>query len=233
MWHWRYSENSKHAWRPTILRKQQVERARYESELGQRRYLRVDPDNRLVADSLEADSNNKLRALAEAQQEYECCREPDRRIFTEEQREALLALAPTFRGCGAIRIPLDRERKRVIRLLIEDATLLRDRSWARPVYVAVHNRAAEIAFQNWENVLEVAPEKISVIGSILDRLGSANLAKQRFDSQNANVSSSAIMMTGGPPDEIFTALAKVCLPPADSAHFWSASIDGKYTSATR
>jgi len=127
----------------------------------------------------------------------------------------------------------DRERKRVIRLLIEDATLLRDRSWARPVYVAVHNRAAEIVFQDWENVLEVAPEKISVIGSILNRLGAANLAKQRFDSQNVNVSSSAIMMTGGPPDEIFTALAKVCLPPADSAHFWSASMDGKCTSATR
>ena len=29
------------------LRKQQVERARYESELAQRRYMRVDPDNRL------------------------------------------------------------------------------------------------------------------------------------------------------------------------------------------
>jgi DNA invertase Pin-like site-specific DNA recombinase len=39
------------------LRKQQVERARYEAELAQRRYMRVDPDNRLVADTLEADWN--------------------------------------------------------------------------------------------------------------------------------------------------------------------------------
>jgi hypothetical protein len=31
------------------LRKHQVERARYEAELAQRRYMRVDPDNRLVA----------------------------------------------------------------------------------------------------------------------------------------------------------------------------------------
>ena len=37
------------------LRKEQVERARYEAELAQRRYMRVDPDNRLVADTLEAD----------------------------------------------------------------------------------------------------------------------------------------------------------------------------------
>ena len=39
------------------LRKQQVERARHEAELAQRRFLRVHPDNRLVADSLEADWN--------------------------------------------------------------------------------------------------------------------------------------------------------------------------------
>ena len=37
------------------LRKQQVERARYEAELAQRRFLRVDPAHRLVADSLEAE----------------------------------------------------------------------------------------------------------------------------------------------------------------------------------
>jgi hypothetical protein len=48
-------------------RQTNVQRARYEAELAQRRYLRVDPDNRLVADTLETDWNNKLRALAEAQ----------------------------------------------------------------------------------------------------------------------------------------------------------------------
>jgi hypothetical protein len=49
------------------LRQQQVERSRYEAELARRRYLRVDPDNRLVADSLEAEWNAKLKMLAEAQ----------------------------------------------------------------------------------------------------------------------------------------------------------------------
>ena len=48
-----------------------------------------------------------------------------------------------------------------------------------------------------------------------------------WSTQNVNVSSSAIMMTGGPPDDIFTAWANVSLPPADSAHCWSASMDGK------
>lgn len=108
------------------LRKQQVERARYEAELAQRRYLRVDPDNRLVADSLEADWNDKLRGLAEAQQEYERRREQDRRIFTEEQRQAVLALATDFPRLWRDPNTPDRERKRMIRLLIEDATLVRN-----------------------------------------------------------------------------------------------------------
>src|ERR1035441_2364853 len=53
------------------LRRKQVERARYESDLAQRRYLHVDPANRLVADALEAEWNSRLRALNDAQQEYE------------------------------------------------------------------------------------------------------------------------------------------------------------------
>src|SRR5258708_1541842 len=53
------------------LRKKQVERASYEADLAQRRYLHVDPANRLVADSLEVDWNGKLRALTEAQEQYE------------------------------------------------------------------------------------------------------------------------------------------------------------------
>src|SRR5205085_2832257 len=53
------------------LRVQQVERARYAAELAQRRFLRVDPENRLVADVLEADWNARLRELAEVTEQAE------------------------------------------------------------------------------------------------------------------------------------------------------------------
>ena len=46
------------------LRQLQVERAQSEADLAQRRYLKVDPDNRLVAAMLEAEWNEKLRQLA-------------------------------------------------------------------------------------------------------------------------------------------------------------------------
>ena len=51
------------------LRRQEVENAQYEVELARRRYMKVDPDNRMVADTLEADWNGKLRALTEAQEQ--------------------------------------------------------------------------------------------------------------------------------------------------------------------
>ena len=53
------------------LRRRHVERARHRADLARRRYLAVDPDNRLVADSLEADWNDALRALQTAHDDYE------------------------------------------------------------------------------------------------------------------------------------------------------------------
>jgi hypothetical protein len=57
------------------LRAQQVARAQYEADLAGQRYRRVDPNNRLVADALEAEWNAALRTLQEAQQDYDIARE--------------------------------------------------------------------------------------------------------------------------------------------------------------
>jgi hypothetical protein len=107
------------------LRRQQVERARYEAELAQRRYLRVDPDNRLVAASLEADWNEKLRALTAAQEEYERQHQTEGLLLNEEKRTQILALAGDFARLWQDPATPQRERKRMARLLIEDVTLLR------------------------------------------------------------------------------------------------------------
>ncbi len=107
------------------LRQSQVDRARYEAHLAQRRYLQIDPDNRLVADILEADWNSKLRALQEAQQTYERDRQADRAALGEEQQARILALAADFpRLWQDPKLP-DRERKRMVRLLLEDVTLVK------------------------------------------------------------------------------------------------------------
>lgn len=110
------------------LRQQQVERSRYEAELARRRYLRVDPDNRLVADSLEADWNARLKMLAEAQELCERQREQDRQVVNDQQRAAILSLANSFPKLWRDPTTPDRERKRMVRLLLEDVTLIRGNS---------------------------------------------------------------------------------------------------------
>jgi recombinase-like zinc beta ribbon protein len=107
------------------LRKKQVERARYAADLAQRRYLHVDPANRLVADSLEADWNEKLRLLTEAQERYEQQRQHDRAVIGEQQRARIAALASDFPRLWQDPKTPDRERKRMVRLLLEDVTLIR------------------------------------------------------------------------------------------------------------
>jgi hypothetical protein len=109
------------------LRRTQVERARYEANLAQRRYMKVDPDNRLVADALEADWNQKLRVLAEAQQEYERQRRADSEALDAEKRSQILALATDFPRLWRDPNTPDRERKRMARLILEDVTLIKDR----------------------------------------------------------------------------------------------------------
>jgi hypothetical protein len=84
------------------LRRQYVERAHYEAEQARIRYMRVDPLNRLVADTLEGLWNDKLRQLEQACEDYEKQRESGARSITQEQKtvedkplpaQAMLALA--------------------------------------------------------------------------------------------------------------------------------------------
>src|SRR5215831_13768615 len=105
------------------LRRQHVERARYEADLAQRRFLEVDPDNRLVADALEADWNDKLRALAAAQEAYEKAKAADASIVTDAERSELMALATDFPRLWCDPRTQMKEKKRMLRLLIEDVTL--------------------------------------------------------------------------------------------------------------
>jgi DNA invertase Pin-like site-specific DNA recombinase len=108
------------------LRQAQVERARYEAELCRRRYLRVDPDNRLVADALEAQWNEALRALQAAQEDYERQHQSDSEQLDEAQKGQIRALADDFPRVWRDPGTEQRERKRLLRLVIEDVTLLKD-----------------------------------------------------------------------------------------------------------
>jgi DNA invertase Pin-like site-specific DNA recombinase len=105
------------------LRRTHVERARQRAELARRRYLAVDPDNRLVADTLEADWNDALRALQAAQDEYERQTASANAALTEQHKQRVRQLATDFPKLWNDPATPARERKRITRLLIEDVTL--------------------------------------------------------------------------------------------------------------
>ena len=152
------------------LRQAHVERARFEAEQAQRRYMRVDPDNRLVADSLEADWNNKLRALQEAQRTYEKQREADRRLLDPEQEAKIYALASDFRGLWESPTTPHRERKRMMRLLIEDVTLARGSDIAIHVRFkggVTHSLKIPIPLSYWQ-MRKTSPEVLKEIDTLLD-----------------------------------------------------------------
>ena len=107
------------------LHRQRVERARHEVELARRRFMQVDPDNRLVADTLEADWNDKLRLHAESQERYEKQCEEARAELSHEQRAQIAAIATDFPALWRDPKTPHRERKRMVSLLIEDVTIIK------------------------------------------------------------------------------------------------------------
>lgn len=160
------------------LRRAQVERARYEVQLAQRRYLQVDPDNRLVAGALEADWNSKLRALAEAEQEYERQRRADSAAIDAQQRQRILALAADFPRLWRDPHTPDRERKRMARLLLEDVTLTRGKEIT--LGVRFKGGATKVLsvplLLRPRNLYNLAPELVLEIDRLLDHQTAGEIA---------------------------------------------------------
>ena len=109
----------------TAQRATQLARARYDAELARRRYLNVDPANRLVADTLEADWNERLRQLDLLQQEHDRQQQADQRLLGDEARARIRQLAHDFPRVWNDERVAPLERKRMVALLIEDVTLLK------------------------------------------------------------------------------------------------------------
>jgi DNA invertase Pin-like site-specific DNA recombinase len=107
------------------LRGRGIERAQLEADLAQRRFMLVDPRNRLVADTLEREWNDKLRALAEAREERERARQRDQVVLDDALRQRLATMTTDFRKLWDDPGTPNRERKRLLASIIEDATLIK------------------------------------------------------------------------------------------------------------
>jgi DNA invertase Pin-like site-specific DNA recombinase/uncharacterized protein YndB with AHSA1/START domain len=101
----------------------QVEQARYQAERAERRYRQVEPEHRLVARGLERDWERALSALAEAEAELALREQQRPRALTDAEREQLLALGADLGRVWAAPTTTDRDRKQLLRTLIEEVIL--------------------------------------------------------------------------------------------------------------
>jgi hypothetical protein len=107
-----------------------VERARYDAGRAERAFSQVEPENRLVARTLEARWEARLAALAEAEQALESARAT---LPPLPDRDSLAKIAADLPALWHAPTTTPRDRKRLLRTLIADVTLLPepDRAKAR------------------------------------------------------------------------------------------------------
>jgi DNA invertase Pin-like site-specific DNA recombinase len=98
-----------------------VQRARYEADRAERAFSNVEPENRLVARTLESRWETKLAALAEAEAALATAKATKPPLPATDSLHALAADLPRLWHAEATN---PRDRKRLLRTLIADVTLL-------------------------------------------------------------------------------------------------------------
>lgn len=99
--------------------KQRLERARYEAEGAERRYRAVDPENRLVARSLERRWEEALLAERQIRDDYDRFLREQPPWLSREERERIAALSSDLPGLWQAPGTTPRDRKEIIRHLVE------------------------------------------------------------------------------------------------------------------
>jgi DNA invertase Pin-like site-specific DNA recombinase len=109
----------------------EVERTRYEAERAERRYRAVEPENRLVARGLESEWENRLRDLSVAEIELHRREQQQPPPIGPEQREQIHALAADLQQVWNAPSTSDRDRKELLRTLLEEVIIAVERTERR------------------------------------------------------------------------------------------------------
>jgi DNA invertase Pin-like site-specific DNA recombinase len=97
-----------------------LERLRYEVERARRQYDAVEPENRLVARSLESVWEGKLRALEKAQQDHHVWLSQQSLTLTPADRQDILALGQNLPAVWYAASTTAADRKQMIRFVIRE-----------------------------------------------------------------------------------------------------------------
>jgi hypothetical protein len=155
------------------LRLRAVERARIDADLAQRRFMLVDPANRLVADTLEREWNDKLRNLAGVQEDRERGLRENRTILDDAVRERLIAMTTDFRTVWRDPALPNRQRKQLLAYVVEDVTLLKlPAEGVTSVHIRFKGGKAEtLTTQNPKSSaqqVKTKPDVVELVDNLLD-----------------------------------------------------------------
>ncbi len=179
-----------------------LERVRYEAERARRQYNSVEPENRLVARSLERDWEQKLRAVEQLEQEYQSWQQQHRLALTPADRQDILELAQNLPRLWQAETTSAADRKQMIRLVINE------------VIVDQHRQRGQVWFQiNWQTgaVTEhwykrrvISYEQHADLEALEQRLRDLN-GQQKMDQEIAAVlNAEGFRTTKGQPFDVKT-----------------------------
>ena len=117
--------------------KQRLERARYEAEDAERRYRAVDPENRLVARSLEQRWEETLRAERQVRDDYDRFLREQPPQLSAEERSRIAALSSDLTALWHAPGTTYQDRKEIVRGLVEQVVVHVDHN-SEYVDVTIH-----------------------------------------------------------------------------------------------
>ncbi|MGF6960351.1 recombinase family protein [Paraburkholderia youngii] len=155
------------------LRLRAIERAQFDADLAQRRFMLVDPNNRLVADTLEHEWNDKLRTLADAREQRERSQQQERLALDDAIRDRLVAMTADFKTLWGDPSLANRERKRLLAYIVEDVTLVKlpDEGTTRIHVRFKAGKTETLTAQNPKSSaqqVKTRPEVLDLIDTLLD-----------------------------------------------------------------
>jgi len=181
----------------------QVERAQYEADRAERRYRTVEPENRLVARTLEQEWETRLSELALAKTELEDRRRLRPRLLTDVQRAQLRAIGTDLRSVWSAPTTTDRDRKELLQTLLEEVCIAVERS-SSTAHLTLRWRGGAIteidvlarsphvpALRTDEETIGLARRLAShysdaLIAGILNRQGRRTVRGERFTAISVN-----------------------------------------------
>ncbi|HSH77007.1 MAG TPA: recombinase family protein [Herpetosiphonaceae bacterium] len=179
-----------------------VERARYEAERARRQYDAVEPENRLVARSLERCWEGKLRLVEQVERERSEWAD-QRAVVTPQDRELILELGEDLPAVWHASTTTAADRKQILRLIIKEVIVdghrVRGQVWFRINWrtgaTSEHHLMRNVISYDEYSELEALQERVRELNAqgLMDSEIAARLDEEGFRTARGRTFSSELV----------------------------------------